>query len=279
MVAASALVLKPRDRWIGRDAAGREAHLDRVVGLARFLIRPSLACRTLASTVLGLCLGRLADDDAARYGVAPLPVETFVGPAHGGISLRVTNRVHVGMTAGRGCCAACGRSRRCWRFQDGSDLNVATHRACRGLGVIAKTKGFAGTLGLPRIAFEAPDCQADKKTQRWLRGWRDISRLTAGLANTRAIAVMDRESDVINLFCAWCDEGGADLLVRAMHDRGLAEETILFERMRAALADGRPADLKRWRSEPEADPVTLTPVHLREDTAPSGEGARGSNGC
>ncbi len=50
VVAAPALVLKPRDRWIGRDAAGREAHLDRVVGLARFLIRPGLACRNLAST-------------------------------------------------------------------------------------------------------------------------------------------------------------------------------------------------------------------------------------
>ncbi len=103
VVAAPALVLKPRDRWIDWDAAGREAHLDRVVGLARFLIRPGLACRNLASTVLGLCLDR-----AARYGVAPLPVETFVGPAHGGISLRATNRIHVGMTAGRGRRSAAG---------------------------------------------------------------------------------------------------------------------------------------------------------------------------
>ena len=54
MVAASALVLKPRDRWIGWDAAGWEPHLDRLVGLARFLIRPGLACRNLASKVLGL---------------------------------------------------------------------------------------------------------------------------------------------------------------------------------------------------------------------------------
>ena len=75
------------------------------------------------------------------------------------------------------------------------------------------------------------------------------SRLTAGLANTRVIAVMDRESDAIDLFCAWRDEGGAGLLIRATHDRGLAEETALFETMRAApgavrpaLADGRPAD-------------------------------------
>ena len=147
-------------------------------------------------------------------------------------------------------------------IQDGSDLNVATHRACKGLGVIAKARGSAGTLGLhrpttfavntdgvplglPRIAFQAPDGQAekskptaDKKTQCWLRGWRDTSRLTAGLANTRVIAVMDRESDAIDLFCAWRDEGGADLLVRATHDRGLAEETTLFETMRAAPAHG-----------------------------------------
>ncbi len=111
-------------------------------------------------------------------------------------------------------------------IQDGSDLNVATPWACKGLGVIAKTRGSAGTLGLhrhttftvnadgvplglPRIAFEAPGGQADtdkptadKKTQRWLRGWRDINRLMADLANTRVIAVMDRESDVIDLFCA-----------------------------------------------------------------------------
>ena len=110
-------------------------------------------------------------------------------------------------------------------IQDGSDLNVATHRACKGLGVIAKTRGSAGTLGLrmhttfavnadgvplglPHIAFEVPDGQVDKKMQRWLQDRRDTSRLTAGMANTRVIAVMDRESDVIDLFCAWHDEGG-----------------------------------------------------------------------
>ena len=79
---------------------------------------------------------------------------------------------------------------------------------------------------------------ADKKTQRWLQGWRDISRLTAGLANDRMIAMMGRESDAIDLFCAWRDEGGAGLLIRATHDRGLAEETTLFETLRAAPAHG-----------------------------------------
>ena len=39
-IAASALHLAPRDRWIGWDAATRRAHLHRVVGLSRSLIRP-----------------------------------------------------------------------------------------------------------------------------------------------------------------------------------------------------------------------------------------------
>ncbi len=101
--------------------------------------------------------------------------------------------------------------------------------------------------------------------------------------------MMGRESDAIDLFCAWRDEGGAGLLIRATHDRGLAEETTLFETLRAApahgstrsgsivprrgarrpaLADGRPADPET--PELGADPVTLTLVHLREDPVPKG---------
>ncbi len=57
--AASALALAARDQWIGWDAALRERQLHRVVGLSRFLIRPSVHCRNLDSTALGLCLQRL----------------------------------------------------------------------------------------------------------------------------------------------------------------------------------------------------------------------------
>ena len=41
--AAPALQLADRDRWIGWDAEQRRAHLDVVVGLSRFLIRPKIA--------------------------------------------------------------------------------------------------------------------------------------------------------------------------------------------------------------------------------------------
>ncbi|MCY4590242.1 MAG: DUF4338 domain-containing protein [Alphaproteobacteria bacterium] len=101
-IAASALQLAARDRWIGWDAATRRAHGHRVVGLSRFLIRPHLRCRNLASHVLGHLLRRLAADFAARYGFEPWLVETFVEPPHHGASLRASNWRRPGETVGRG---------------------------------------------------------------------------------------------------------------------------------------------------------------------------------
>ena len=73
-MAASALQLAPRDRWIGWDAATRLAHLDhlhRVVGLCRFLIRPGVLCRNLASHVLGRVVRALPEDFEALYELDP----------------------------------------------------------------------------------------------------------------------------------------------------------------------------------------------------------------
>ena len=458
LFAASALALGARDRWIGWDPALREAHVDRIVGLSRFLIRPSLRCANLASKSLGLCLGRLAADYESRYGVVPLLAETFVSQDYGGISLRAANWIYVGETAGRGrraatgervppkdiwmyplhCdwrtqlgvgagtrpppapvwslgpgdgldsvnwahmefggapvgnaamtkrlvksaaiqatapmktffSAACGdeaavkgyyrmidrpdesaltpeamlaihRDRTLRRMrkqptvlciQDGTDLNFATHHGCVGLGIISKNKGSSGTLGLhmhatfavnhegiplgvPRIEFDAPDGTSDrkkpveeKKSQRWLRSWRDSSALARALKTTRVIAVMDRESDIVDLFCAWRDEGGADLIVRARHDRILDEDETLFKAIRAQPVreryqvkvdrasarkaargqkafsgrDARTADVElRWdrvdipvpvrkRTRLGRDPVAMTMIHVHEPHAPKG---------
>ena len=101
--AAAALRLRDRDRWIGWDDAQRRAHLHRVVGLSRFLIRPSVKCRNLASRVLGEALRRLGPDFEARYGYRPWLVETFVETErHDGASLRATNWRVLGKTQGRG---------------------------------------------------------------------------------------------------------------------------------------------------------------------------------
>ena len=101
--AAAALQLAPRDHWIGWDAAMRRDQLHRIVGMSRFLIRPSVTCDNLASWALGQFLGRLDDDFEARYGYAPWLVETFVdGADHSGVSLRASNWCRIGQTAGRG---------------------------------------------------------------------------------------------------------------------------------------------------------------------------------
>ena len=100
---ASALALAARDRWIGWEATLRRQQLHRVVALSRFLIRPGIDCRNLASKVLGRCLKRLPRDFEARYGYRPVLVETFVdGSRHTGASLRAANWTYVGETTGRG---------------------------------------------------------------------------------------------------------------------------------------------------------------------------------
>ena len=97
------LQLLARDSWIGWDAATRRAHLHRVVGLSRFLIRPAVSCRNLASHVLGQLLRRLQADFEARYGYAPWLIESFVdGTMHSGASLRAANWRRLGETSGRG---------------------------------------------------------------------------------------------------------------------------------------------------------------------------------
>ena len=99
---AAALHLRAREAWMGWSDEQRQAHLHRVLCLSRFLIRPGVRCRNLASQVLGQVLARLPADFEARYRYRPWLVETFVGPAHDGASFKAANFVWVGQTAGRG---------------------------------------------------------------------------------------------------------------------------------------------------------------------------------
>ena len=99
---ASALHLRARDTWMGWSDEQRKAHLHRVVCLSRFLIRPAVRCRHLASHVLGRVLRRVGADFEARYHYRPWLVETFVEPEHDAISFKAANFVCVGHTAGRG---------------------------------------------------------------------------------------------------------------------------------------------------------------------------------
>lgn len=101
--AAAALHLRDRDRWIGWDNEQRQRHLDKVVGLARFLIRPEVRCENLASHMLGWCVKAMRADFEHTYGYAPLLLETFVDSAQfQGTCFRAANWMRVGQTQGRG---------------------------------------------------------------------------------------------------------------------------------------------------------------------------------
>jgi hypothetical protein len=100
---APALHLKDRDRWIGWDYEMRRAQLHRIVGLSRFLIRPDVHCRNLASCLLGLAMRKLSEDFEKRYGFRPWLVESFVDTSrYLGTCYKAANWVRVGCSQGRG---------------------------------------------------------------------------------------------------------------------------------------------------------------------------------
>jgi Domain of unknown function (DUF4338) len=101
--AASAWTCSPRDAAIGWDAATRKANLDLICGNSRFLIRPDVQVRNLASWLLGAVTRRLPADWHARYGYAPVLAETFVEASRfAGTSYRAANWILAGQTQGRG---------------------------------------------------------------------------------------------------------------------------------------------------------------------------------
>lgn len=101
--ASAALQLADRDKWIGWNAEQRGKHLHYVVGMSRFLIRPSVSCKNLASKVLSMSLEQMANDFEERYGYRPLLVESFVDDAHhSGTCYRAANWIKIGATKGRG---------------------------------------------------------------------------------------------------------------------------------------------------------------------------------
>lgn len=76
--AAPALQLSDRDNWIGWDKEQRQTHLHFVVGMSRFLIRPSVRCKNLASKVLGMSMRSLASDFEQKYNYRPLLIKSFI---------------------------------------------------------------------------------------------------------------------------------------------------------------------------------------------------------
>ncbi len=150
--AAAALQLADRDAWIGWDAEQRRAYLHGVVGMSRFLLRPSVQCRNLASKVLSMSVATLPDDFERQYGYRPWLVESFVDTSrYSGACYRAANWIAVGKTKGR------GRQDRCKQFALSSKaiyLYPIEHDFRRrmglsaeaGLGALAPAEGLEGAL-------------------------------------------------------------------------------------------------------------------------------------
>ncbi len=100
---AAAWKVRARDAWIGWDQAQRRCRLHRIVNHTRFLILPWLRCANLGSKVLGLAARRVGADFRARYGYAPVLLESFVQSDRftGGV-YRAANWQCLGHTRGRG---------------------------------------------------------------------------------------------------------------------------------------------------------------------------------
>jgi hypothetical protein len=71
--------------------------------LARFLIRTEVQCQSLASKVLSLVLGRVAQDWQERYAIKPVLVESFVDRSRfSGLCFGAANWMRIGSSIGRG---------------------------------------------------------------------------------------------------------------------------------------------------------------------------------
>ncbi len=102
---ASAWTVKPRDQWIGWDAAARERNLAKVLNNTRFLVLPWVRIKNLASKVLAMSARQVAQDYERDYGQRLALLETFVESGRfRGTCYRAANWEYVGRTRGRGKC-------------------------------------------------------------------------------------------------------------------------------------------------------------------------------
>jgi hypothetical protein len=100
---SSAWKMSDRDKWIGWDDNQRQQNLQKVINNSRFLLLPWVKVKNLASTVLSLACGMLADDWESLYGYRPVLLETLVNKKRfRGTCYKAANWKYVGTTTGRG---------------------------------------------------------------------------------------------------------------------------------------------------------------------------------
>jgi hypothetical protein len=128
-----------------------------------------------------------------------------------------------------------------------------------------------------------------KESMRWLEGFARCAELAETLPDTRLVYVADRECDIHEFMVRAQREPGIDWLIRATHNRCLAEGDKLWDRLAQASVLGevsftlparpnrpsRPVVLtvraERVTLPPKGgEPVTVTALRAREESAPVG---------
>jgi hypothetical protein len=152
--------------------------------------------------------------------------------------------------------------------QDGTQLNYTGLAQCQGLGWLGSNQTGARSAGLhlhSTLAFtaeglplgvldarlQAPPVRCDdqptsarvpiedKKTFDWIHGLRQCEQAAARMPQTRVVSVMDREADFFELFDEQRQRRKVELLVRAKHDRLIAEQPTMFDQVRSAALQSR----------------------------------------
>ncbi len=179
--ASAALQLAARDVWIGWNAEQRMDHLQRIVCLSRFLLRPTIQCRNLASRVLSMSLDRLVEDYSRRYHIEPWLVESFVDTSHyAGTCYRAANWILVGQSQGR------GRQDRFHR----------TERPIKDIYVYPLQKDFRSRLGLDRSAGMGPLQPTDGiDGESWAREEFGGARLGDARLSRRLVEIAQAKGD------------------------------------------------------------------------------------
>lgn len=92
----------PRDRFIGWNAATRQARLQEITNNTRFLLLPWVRTRCLASHILSRVLQQVRRDWRTKYARELHLVETFVDTSRfTGVCYRAANWIELGQTTGR----------------------------------------------------------------------------------------------------------------------------------------------------------------------------------
>ena len=138
---AGALQLRARDDWIGWGREIRQQHLDRIVCMNRFLVRPGTDCRNLASRMLGMICRRFPRDFKERYGYSPWLLESFIdSDLYRGTCYRAANWQRVGKSRGRGR----------------QDRNNQRGKSEKDVYIYVLNKKFRDIIGIPEPKPYAP---------------------------------------------------------------------------------------------------------------------------